>query len=340
MIYVLSLDGGGVLGLISLRILYHVEQETGRSIASLFSMIGGVSAGGLLALGLTKPDASGKNPAYSAEQLLACYGQIASRIFQKNFLGKLCQHFSLTQQLHSLFAPKYSSKGAASLCTSLFEDTRLSQALTPVLISAYNIASQEPKLKLFSSYKIRGSPYGTAFQGDFWMREVALATCAVPTYFAPQRIHRATSSGQWIQAPYHLIDGGVAMNDMSLVTYVQAQTLYPQSPIFLLSLGSGQEGYQEVMRCAAPGVLAWWAKIGQLISGPQLSAYRKILRHLMRQNPHGSSYLRIQPSSHFSFSRFDNTTLDYLLYLEKVAFATIKASKDSLTVLIRNLRGG
>ena len=58
-IKVLSIDGGGIRGIIPATILEHIEKMTHKPIAKLFDLIAGTSTGGILALGLTKPDADG-----------------------------------------------------------------------------------------------------------------------------------------------------------------------------------------------------------------------------------------------------------------------------------------
>ena len=51
-IFVLSIDGGGVKGLIPALLLHEIEQRCGFPTHELFDMIGGTSTGGLIALGL------------------------------------------------------------------------------------------------------------------------------------------------------------------------------------------------------------------------------------------------------------------------------------------------
>ena len=65
---ILSIDGGGIRGIIPARILELIEAKTGRPIASLFDMVAGTSTGGILALGLTKPNAGRTGPALSASR--------------------------------------------------------------------------------------------------------------------------------------------------------------------------------------------------------------------------------------------------------------------------------
>ena len=48
----LSLDGGGIRGLILIQILSAIEEAAGVPIKDLFDWIGGTSTGGILALGI------------------------------------------------------------------------------------------------------------------------------------------------------------------------------------------------------------------------------------------------------------------------------------------------
>ena len=52
----LSIDGGGVRGIIPAIILAEIEKRTGKRICELFDLIAGTSTGGILTLGLTKPN--------------------------------------------------------------------------------------------------------------------------------------------------------------------------------------------------------------------------------------------------------------------------------------------
>ena len=52
---ILSIDGGGIRGIIPAMILAEIESRTGYRIAQMFDLIAGTSTGGVLALGLTIP---------------------------------------------------------------------------------------------------------------------------------------------------------------------------------------------------------------------------------------------------------------------------------------------
>src|SRR5271170_6477506 len=77
---ILSIDGGGTRGIIPATILASIEERTGKPISQLFDLIAGTSTGGILALGLTKPDSSGR-PSFSAQDLCNLYEEEIPNIF-------------------------------------------------------------------------------------------------------------------------------------------------------------------------------------------------------------------------------------------------------------------
>ena len=79
---VLSIDGGGVRGIIPARILQEIETRTGKHTSQLFNIISGTSTGGLLALGITKPNKEG-NPGFFAENIVELYMERSREIFAK-----------------------------------------------------------------------------------------------------------------------------------------------------------------------------------------------------------------------------------------------------------------
>ena len=71
----------------------------------------------------------------------------------------------------------------------LGEETRLSQALTEVVITSYEIETCRPFL--FTRKKARVKR-GARFNPRMW--EVARATTAAPTYFSPFQLNRSKSN--------------------------------------------------------------------------------------------------------------------------------------------------
>src|SRR5512133_1606572 len=96
---VLSVDGGGIRGVIPAMVLADLEERTGKHTAELFDLIAGTSTGGIIALALTVPDKDGK-PRWMAADLVDLYLIEGPRIFEHSIghefesgLGLLDQKF-------------------------------------------------------------------------------------------------------------------------------------------------------------------------------------------------------------------------------------------------------
>jgi patatin-like phospholipase/acyl hydrolase len=78
---VLSIDGGGIRGIIPALVLCHLEERTGRPVGSLFDLVAGTSTGGIIAAALTRPDP------LPASEILDLYRTEGPRIFRRS-LGR------------------------------------------------------------------------------------------------------------------------------------------------------------------------------------------------------------------------------------------------------------
>lgn len=221
-IRILSIDGGGIRGIIPALILAEIEQRSGKPISSLFDLIAGTSTGGILALALSRPGTRGK-PRFTAARLVELYEEEGGRIFSRSIWHRI-------HAVGNLLEEKYPSKGLEAVLREYLGGTRLKQALTETLVTAYEIEQRIPWF--FARHKALKHPD----THDFPMTQVAHATAAAPTYFEPIKIPVKNGSDY-----YALIDGGVFANNPAMCAYVEARTLHPRAKDFLvLSLGTGE----------------------------------------------------------------------------------------------------
>lgn len=243
---VLSIDGGGIRGIVPARIIAEIEELTGRPAAKLFDVIAGTSTGGIIALALALPGEDGR-PRYRAEDVLKFYFENGPEIFPTRF--------ALLRLAGEAIGAKYPARNVERPLRRFFEETRLAAALTNVLVTSYDLRLPAPFF--FKSWKAanrgRANVPPAHFDYAFW--EAARATSAAPTYFPPLELASLDPKSPRMT----LIDGGVFANNPAMCAYVDARQLFPGDDLFVVSIGTGKFG-SYLGRDDAPrrwGVLQW-----------------------------------------------------------------------------------
>lgn len=199
-IHILSIDGGGIRGIIPAMILSEIEKRTGKAVSELFDLLAGTSTGGIIAVGLNAPDPANGKP-YSAEKLVSLYEQNGQRIFNK-------KHF--IQNLGGLSDEMFHHQGMEEVLREYFDHTELKDCRTELLVTSYDLEHRKPFY--FLSREARMNPD----YENFLLRDIARATSAAPTYFEPHFIPWEPT-GRLV-----LVDGGVFANNPSVLAYTEA----------------------------------------------------------------------------------------------------------------------
>ena len=216
MVTILSVDGGGIRGIIPATVLSEVERRTGRPIAALFDLVAGTSTGGILAAMLTVPDGLGQ-PRYTAQEALAAYLEHGGAIFRRNPLRQAAT-------LGGLIRPTYSPRALERMLDRYLGQARLHATLTEILVTAYDMDSATPWFFKTSFARQHRGPLD-----DPLLSQVVRATTAAPTYFPPLALEGRC-----------LVDGGVFASNPALCAYAEARNMYPgERDFLLLSLGTG-----------------------------------------------------------------------------------------------------
>lgn len=190
---ILSIDGGGYLGLAAAEYIRLKEAELGR-----FHLYAGTSTGGIIACAL----AAGRKP----KEIVQWYRERGREIFPHRRLRK-----ALLVIKH-----RYPSKPLETALQEFFGDMRLTDVRNHLIIPTHDMARG-------TSYFFREDKPGLVW-------EAARATSAAPTYFAP-----------YCREPHTWIDGGIYMNNPSLVAYRRARQLWPNEEYEIVSIGTGRK---------------------------------------------------------------------------------------------------
>ncbi|KAK9136046.1 hypothetical protein Syun_015376 [Stephania yunnanensis] len=143
LITILSIDGGGIRGVIPGTILAFLESEL--QAGDYFDVIGGTSTGGLVTTMLTAPDEKSR-PIFSAKDIVSFYVEHGPKIFPPKSSGRLCSIANLVKS--SVMGPKYDGKYLKGLLDKLLKDLKLHQTLTNVVIPTFDIKRLQPKYEV------------------------------------------------------------------------------------------------------------------------------------------------------------------------------------------------
>lgn len=337
-IRILSLDGGGIRGIITCVILKYIEEELRRTdhpnakIGDYFDLVAGSSTGGLLAALLLVPDENGK-ARFSVQEALDLYAKKGETIFNVSFWEHLLNPFGL-------FNEKISQKSLQKQLLEVFGELELRELVKPCLITSYDIT--ERKAKLFASHEAE------APIENFYVRDVCRATSAAPTYFEPAQVQ--SFYGQ----VFTLVDGGVYANNPAMSAYSEARKIpfskwlndpqkkdYPSvKDLMVVSIGTGTVlkpyHYKDFVNV---GKIKW---IGPLIdillsSNAETVDYnlQKMFETLGARNR--QNYHRLMPALRNASPEMDNTTAKNIHELIQTGLFFVEQNRDELNKIAKKL---
>ena len=313
-IKVLAIDGGGIRGIIPATILTEIQKRLGLELFKVFDLIAGTSTGGIIALGIGTRCKN--NGPYSPSELVDLYVQNGPEIFKKNLLTSERQ----------VILPKYSPDALEAALAQFFQDAEFQSALTPLLISSYDLQGQIPFF--FKSHKIAGDP---AY--NWKLADIARATSAAPTFFSPLHLTRDDED-------YALVDGGVFVNNPSMAAYAEARSLYPDAQqIVVVSVGTGDRQDRITYASAKDWGLLGWAK---QIAPVFMDSVSEAVDYELNALP-GCKYHRLQvPQLQEASSDMDDVDPLNLKNLQSVAeeyLSSISAKLDKICAELKEGRG-
>ncbi|HWU34687.1 MAG TPA: patatin-like phospholipase family protein [Methylovorus sp.] len=306
---ILSIDGGGIRGLIPALVLTDMEARLGKPIWQLFDLIAGTSTGGILAMGCARRGSAGQAK-YAAKDLVNIYQTRGKQIFSRSLWKGVSSIGGIADEL-------YSADGIEEVLQEYFADDALQDCLTNTLITSYDLQNRAPVF--FKSWKPEHKPV--------LLKQVARATSAAPTYFEPTQVEVAGSLKT-------LVDGGVFINSPSVSAYAEARRIFPEETEFLLvSLGTG-----ELVRPITFEEAKDWGKAGWVL--PLLSCMFDGVAdaaNYQMQMLLGDHYYRLQTELSIASDDMDNTTQGNIENLKAEAKKLIRTNKAALETLYQVL---
>ncbi|NEO77263.1 patatin-like phospholipase family protein [Moorena sp. SIO4G3] len=313
---ILSLDGGGMRGVISARILQEIEDKIdkkyGQKLHEYFDLVAGTSTGSILAAGIACKMDAGK--------LIEVYEKQGENIFLKSIRDmrkwrKLSQIFGGGVLYPHEFPDKSGEQGLANVlkgklkinsdkksnkCPLLSEIKDLQ-----LLIPSYDILSRN------TTWFANDDPKEWFYNLPLW--QICTASASAPTFFPPYQLQYSDQKS----LPH--IDGGVSANNPVLAAIAYALSMTSDKKpsnigkIAVLSIGTGKTTYPYTYAEVKKWGEAQWARhIPHMFLDPDAENSEQIalrmFRGIGRQN-----YLRLN----FDVNKHSNKKEIYNEYIRK-----------------------
>jgi patatin-like phospholipase/acyl hydrolase len=246
--YLLSIDSGGIRGIIPTIALVKLENTTGKLTRDVFSFVAGTSTGAIIATAI----AAG----VPATRILEFYTNRAREIFHRSPLNILKLIFFgyrySTPKLHDLIADAI---GPA-------HTWKLNDSPIDILLTAKRISDGMPW------YFVRDHPVNSGCTGRLGLVDCTTASAAAPTYFEPWTISEASMPAP-CETVGTLVDGAVGVTGnpvyQACIEAFEYTPDYTPEETITVSLGTGKFKHRKEPRWIG-GWLEW--VLAELLESP------------------------------------------------------------------------
>ena len=323
---ILSIDGGGIKGIVPAVVLLHLEKllkqlskNQNSRIHDYFDLFSGASTGAIIIAGLLSPDKNNR-PKYSPEEILDLYLENGHIIFNSSFFQEI-------KSVSGIVNVKYDPEGLESVFEKYFGKSELKSLLKPSLIPVYDLS--RGKNYFFRQQKALTSP-----RHNFYVKDLLRGATSALSYFPPAQISTVNDREHRC-----FIDGGVFANNPALSAY--AEFRYHNSNLhakdtMMLSLGTGRKTTNLDCEVTANwGAAEWLYQGSYLTSNAVASASDYQLNAVYDNKP---NYLRLDASfDDEQSSSMDNTDKEYLDYLISLGESIVKDKQSEINSFAEEL---
>ena len=330
---IISIDGGGIRGIIPGTILALIEQKLQERLSDpearlvdYVDFVAGTSTGGILGCGMLIPNEDNpKKPKYTLAEVVDLYLKNGEGIFSNPFSQKV-------KTLYGLKDEKYSNLNLKKSLKEYFGDIPLSQLIRPCLFTSYDLEKRQAKF--FKRSKAIENE-----TDDFLVRDLAQATSAAPTYFETALIQSKSAES------FPLIDGGVFANNPAMCAYAEARKCIfgdianPTSKdMMMISIGTGSVKKPVPYKKAKNFGMVEWIKplIDIMMSGNSETVSHQ-LEWLFDAGNNREGYTRLEPAIGDANADMANATKKNMEALKRAGVQYVENNKEKIEYIIENL---
>jgi predicted acylesterase/phospholipase RssA len=333
---ILSIDGGGIKGIVPATILVELDRRLvaagKKGVVDNFNLFAGTSTGCIIAAALATWGTARKK-FEKLEEIPAIYRDQGGAIFKP--------HSALWERLRKdpvdWWGQSYSSAGKQKIFDEVFGPLILRDLRHNFIGTFYRMGPETPG----AAYAYGGPGFAAAGLHDFdaWrLQDIVEASSSAPVYFNPTVVTDGNITA---------IDGGVFANNPAAGAYAVSRPLWEGRPVVVVALGCGR-GKITYPHRGTWGPAEWAAPSGgdiPLLNAMFDSQSSSVDQQMQALLP--KAYHRLQPDlnlgdgksmqSHKALGAMDDPSPDNLNALVRAAYWFIESHSDKLDAAVAAL---
>jgi uncharacterized protein len=327
---ILSIDGGGIKGIIAAIILSYLEEkiqdvtnDNRIKIGDLIDFVAGTSTGSIIGALMLVPDDEGTHPRYKMSEIADFYLSLGDKVFKQNLLHDL-------STLWGLFGPKFPTTNIEAPLIKKFSGYKLKDLVKPCMFTGYDI---EKRKVVFFTNNDQTQKYI-----NYYVKDVVRGSTAIPSYFTPAYFNDGVNTNT-------IIDGGLFANNPSFAAFIEtSKTLsanhsFDPASILIISIGTGcinkkSYTFKKVMRW---GKAKWVVPLFEILLSANSEVTDYEIKKLFSSYNSLHNYKRLNPPIILGSSDSLNASKKNLINLIKDTNKYIDENKTMLDTLAREI---
>jgi patatin-like phospholipase/acyl hydrolase len=318
---ILTIDGGGMRGIIPAAILVYLESKiqeiSGKPNAHIidyFDFVAGTSSGSIIITAMIIPNDKGKAKLHM-NNILDFYLRLGEILYA-------CPKKHMFKTMFGWFGPKTPSINAEKVYLNIFDHYKLSDLIKPCLIPSYDILDRS--ITLYTNEK--DNPHAT-----FFVKDIIRGATATPGIFEPSFFRNGTDK-------HVIIDGGVFAFNPTLITFVKLlESNYIFNDMLFISLGTGtgKDIHFQYEKAKYWGKIGWMQPYIDMVKTANNEVVSATMIKIFTKNP--ENYIRINPILNKSSRNMHDISKFNIDNLLEDAADYISAHKEELNILAQHL---
>jgi uncharacterized protein len=330
----LTIDGGGIRGLVPAAILDYLEKRIQEfqgdkkiRIGKLVDLVAGTSTGSIVgSLSILPCDKDPKTPKYTMEEIINLYIGMGPQVFKEHFWHNV-------KTLWGLIGPKFPASNIENPLLQIEGFTKMKDLVKPCLFTGYDIDRR--RVNIYTNAD-EGKKYG-----EYYLKDIIRGSTAIPAYFPPAYFRDGIDI-------HTIVDGGVFANNPSMVTYIEAsktwfdgkkpKDLSPKDLLVIsLGTGAGKRKRYDYNKAKRFGKIQWVLPIIDVLLSGSSDVVDYEMDKLFKAYKKPENYLRINPPLHYSTAPSTDASKENIENLLKDVKTYIENNQDFLDELARRI---